>query len=143
MKPYLLTDVPEDIWDALRADAASRETPETFVNDAGRKYPSQRTERTGTSMNNVVAGVLAARYGLEFEPTNRATFSYERAGRSLYLRLPEHIMDAVVKASKTSTRRAAILLALAEHYLLEPPPPKRPPKLKKHGRPRGRKKKVA
>jgi hypothetical protein len=145
MKQYLLNDVPEDLWEALRADAASRETPETFSSGtAGRTYPHRRTERTGTSLNNVVAEVLASRYALKFEPTNRATFSQTPINRSLFLRLPDDMMAAVkAEAVELGPIRTVIVAALAEHYLLEVPLKLRVRKVvKKHGRPRGRKAKA-
>lgn len=135
---YLLNNVPEDLWEALRSDAASRETPEKFTSENGRTFPSQRTERSGTSLNNVVCEIMAQRYKLGFEPTNRATFDQEPASRSLYLRLPEDLMLKVEREARKSSKRYVLLLAIAEYYGLELLV--LPPVRKKHGRPRGRQK---
>jgi len=136
---YLLNNVPEDLWEALRQDAASRETPATFTSGNGRTFPSQRTERSGTSLNNVVGEILGERYKLKFEPTNRATFDQESDTRALYLRLPEDLMAKVRKEARRSSVRYVLLLAFAEHYCLtlEVDPPRTGKA--KHGRPRGRK----
>ena len=138
-KAYLLNNVPEDLWEALRQDAASRETPATFTSGNGRTFPSQRTERSGTSLNNVVGEILAERYKLEFEPTNRATFDQAPETRALYLRLPEDLMAKVRREARKSSVRYVLLQAFADHYALDlaVEPPKRAKA--KHGRPRGRK----
>lgn len=136
---YLLNNVPDDLWDKLREDAGSRETPDTFTSANGRTYPPRRTERTGTSLNNVVGEILAARYELGFEPTRRATFDQESESRALYLRLPEDLMGRVRREARKSSVRYVLLLAFAEHYGmgLDVDPPRRAKA--KHGRPRGRK----
>lgn len=133
MKPYLLKDVPEALWVALRADAASRETPERFSSG----LPSKRKERTGTSLNNVVCEILAERYHTPFIPTNRATFDQSPTRRSLYLRLPLDSAEALREDAGDASLRSVILRTLAEHYGLELTPP--PRRRVKHGRPRGRK----
>lgn len=132
MKSYLLKDVPEELWNALRADASSRATPERFSSG----LPSKRKERSGTSLNNVVCEILAARYGLTFEPTNRATFDQAPTRRQLFVRMPDDVFYALREDAGDGSVRSVILRTLAAHYGLE----LRRPSRVKHGRPRGRKK---
>jgi hypothetical protein len=122
VKPYLLNAVPEALWLALREDAASREVPDKFHTERSGAFPVKRQERTGTSLNNVVCEILAARYGLTFSSTNRPTYDQESPRRRLYLRVPEVIFDEVREEAGVGSVRGVILTALSDH-----------------GRPRGRK----
>lgn len=123
---YLLRDVPEDLRAELAGEARHRLT----------------------SLSSHIAGILAARYSLDYEPpiprglpqANGATFQVEVPGDVMYALRKE--------ADKRKVPvRSVILRACAEHFGMEPPPerkmnPKRrpgAPRTYKHGRPKGRK----
>ena len=125
-RQFLLTDIPRDLRDALELRA--------------------RTE--GTSVANVVGGILSARYRLKFSETSRSLHNGFRAeeyvrpngqslGLTINLRLPPAVLDRVrIEAqTKKKTQRSIVLETLGRALNVRVPKSKN----RNHGRPRGRK----
>lgn len=101
----ILADVPEAIRAAVAAEASDRDV----------------------SINAVVVGVLANRYGVEYEPPSRSRFTGSESSVWV-LRVPEVIRDLVRSHAKSLPRgsqRGVVLLALATHYDLPTQSPTR------------------
>jgi hypothetical protein len=107
-KDILVYDIPDDIREALVADAKAQ----------------------NVSLNEVVVQVLAARFKVKVKPTGTPFTDGEaeklsvRAGPKLHQKID---MD---RAKRSGTMRGVVLEALALHYKLDPPPIGRRPRKK-------------
>lgn len=121
---FLLTNVPEGLRLELRVVA----------------------EAEGTSMTDLVVGILSERYELGWTPSGRALRSDFLGGRNLSLRLPPAVFKAVKEEGdeRGVAMRSVIMTALCERFSIDPPeetkvdPARRRGRPRKHGQPRGR-----
>jgi hypothetical protein len=92
-------DVPPSIRAAVMADAMERDL----------------------SINNVVTGILAQRYGLAWTETKYGYTDAPGESDQWVLRVPPELRDAIrghAKAIRGGTMTGCVLLALADHYRL-------------------------
>lgn len=96
--------VPDDIREAVNADAETR----------------------GVSTNDVVGGVLAARYGVPWTDSGYPSGA-PRTGDHWNLRISVQMREALRGHAKAvgGTITGCVMLALAQHYGLPTRPPKR------------------
>lgn len=113
-------DVPLAIREAVEADAGNR----------------------NTSVTNVIVGVLAERYGVEWKPSGYPSTSTSGEATTWVVRMPTALREVLRSHAKSvkGTITGCVLLALSQHYGLPAESPrKRRPRRLPHGRARGRK----
>lgn len=81
-------------------------------------------ERLEVSMNEVALRILAATYGIEYEPSGRAGSADASAVEAINLRMPAALKTAISHHAITLNvpQRVVVLRALAAHYGLEAEP---------------------
>jgi len=97
----LVRGVPADLKAAVIADAEAR----------------------ASGMNDVIVGVLAARYSVKFEASDRKMTATPGLSADLVLRMPDSLRRAIAvdAAKRGSTQRAIVVATLSRHYGMAEP----------------------
>lgn len=97
----LIRGVPADLKAAVISDAEKREI----------------------GMNDVIVGILAARYSIKFETSDRKMTSTPGLSADLVLRMPDTLRRAIAvdAAKRGGSQRAVVVAAVARHYGMPEP----------------------